>query len=255
MNIVKFKKGKKNTYEIYFDDDSSTTLYDDVIIKYNLLVNKNISEKKFEEIYLYNSLLDNYYNAIKYVNKKLRTELEIKKFLNKKQISEIDIDKIIELLYKDGYLNKERYLNAYINDQYNLTSNGPNKVKKELIELGYSEEEIDNKITNLDWNKNLEKIINKKIKLNSKGSNNNLKNKILNDIIKLGYEQESIICFLDNIDFISDENNLKRELNKIYKKYSLKYKENELEFKVINYLYRKGYNIEDIKRCLSNYEE
>ena len=255
MKIIKYKKGKKNTYEIFFDDNSSTTLYDDVIIKYNLLVNKTLDEKKFEEIFLYNIFLDNYYKSIKYINKKMRTELEIRKYLSKNNVTDNDIEKIVELLYKDGYLNNERYLQAYINDQYNLTSNGPLKVQKELISLGYEQEEISKLLYKLDWNNRIEKIINKKIKNNTKMSNNNLKNKVLNDIIKLGYEKERILDYLNHVNLNSDENNLKKELNKIYKKYSLKYKGNELEFKIINYLYRKGYNIEDIKRCYSNYEK
>lgn len=248
MKIIKFKKEKKNTYEIFFDDNSSTNLYDDVIIKYNLLINKNIDEKLFEEIFLYNDFLGNYYKSIKYINKKMRTELEIKKYLEKDSVSESDIDKIIEMLYKDGFLNKERYLQAYINDQYNLTSNGPLKIKKELSNLGYDDEDINKYIYNIDWNNRIDKIINKKLKKYSKISNNNLKSKLFNDIIKLGYEKETILEKINFIKLNSDEDNLKKELEKIIKKYSSKYSDKELEFKVVNYLYRKGYNIEDIKR-------
>ena len=196
-----------------------------------------------------------YYKSIKYINKKMRTEVEIRKYLNKDKVSEKDIERIIVMLYKDGYLNKERYLTAYINDQYNLTSYGPLKVEKELINLGYEYEEINEKINNLDWNIKIEKIINKKKKLNSRISNNNLKNKILNDIIKLGYKKEEILYCLESINLESDEDNLRKELDKIIKRYSLKYKESELEYKVINYLYHKGYNIDDIKRSYSNYEK
>ena len=255
MKIIKFKKNKKNTYEVYFDDNTSTNFYDDVIVKYNLLINKTLDEKKFEEVFLYNEFLEKYYKAIKYINKKMRTELEIKKYLSKDSTDDTDIEKIIELLKKDGFLNKERYLKAYINDQYNLTLNGPLKVQKDLINLGYEKEEINNYIYNLKWDRRIEKIINKKIKNNTKISNNNLKNKILNDIIKLGYEKEEILEHLELIKLSSDEDNLIKELNKIYNKYSNKYNNSELEFKIINYLYRKGYNIEDIKRCYSNYEK
>ena len=255
MKIIKFKKDKKNTYEIFFDDNSSTNLYDDVIVKYNLLINKHLDEKLFEEIFLYNEFLKEYYKSIKYINKKMRTELEIKKYLEKDSVLENDIEKIIELLYKDGFLNKERYLQAYINDQYNLTSNGPLKIKKDLINLGYEDDEIVNYLYNFDWNNRITKIINKKMKNNTKTSNNNLKSKILNDIIKLGYEKEIILEKLSFITLASDEDNLKKELEKILKKYSLKYSDKELEFKVINYLYRKGYNIDDIKRYYGNYEK
>lgn len=250
MEIKKYKKDKNNTYKVFIDDEV-ITLYDDVIIKYNLLLNNEIAKHKFDEIIEYNDFLDGYYKSIKYINKKLRTELEIRKYLNKLEIKSNEIDKIIKLLYKDGYLNKEIYLKAYINDQYNLTSNGPEKIKKDLINLGYSNEEIVYYLYKLDWDIRIEKILNKKIKQNHRLSNNSLKTKLLNDIIKLGYEKESILYYLERQVFNSDESILIHEYNKIKNKYIKKYEGNELEFKIINYLYKKGFNIEDIKRCIN----
>ena len=249
MKIEKYKKDKGNTYKVYFEDDIVISLYDDVIVKYNLLINKEMDKKKFDEIVKYNDFLEGYYKSIKYINKKLRTELEIEKYLKKLEISNTNINKIIDLLYRDGYLNKEMYIKAYINDQYNLTLNGPLKVMKDLISLGYEENELINSLNNYDWKSRIDKIINKKIKLNHKLSNNALKTKILNDIIKMGYIKEDIINYLDKIILEDDICNLRKELSKVKGKYSKKYEGNELEYRVINYLYKKGFNLEDIKRC------
>lgn len=251
MEIIKFKKDKNNIYKIYFDDGNIISLYDDVIVKYNLLVNKVMDINKFNEITSYNDFLDGYYKSIKFINKKLRTELEIEKYLKKLEIKKIDIDNIIKLLYNDGYLNKEIYYKAYINDKYNLSSDGPFKIKKDLISLGYKEDEFDKYLFSLDWSSKLDKIINKKIKLNHKLSNNMFKNKVLNDLIKNGYDKKDIVNILNSISFDSDVDYLKKELYKIKNKYSNKYSGNELEFKIINYLYKKGFNLEDIKRCMN----
>lgn len=249
MKIEKFKKDKSNIYKVYFVDDIEISLYDDVIVKYNLLVNKEMDKKKFDEIVKYNDFLEGYYKSIKYINKKLRTELEIEKYLNKLEINSNNIKDIIELLKKDGYLNKEIYIKAYISDQFNLTSNGPLKIEKDLIGLGYEEKEVNEVICSYEWSSRIDKIVLKKIKSYSKLSNNALKTKILNDIIKLGYPKDDIIDVLERHEFSDDTNNLKRELVKIKTKYSKKFRGNELEYKVINYLFKKGFNIEDIKRC------
>ena len=37
MKILKFKKQSKDKYKLYLDDNSDITLYEDVIIKNNLL--------------------------------------------------------------------------------------------------------------------------------------------------------------------------------------------------------------------------
>ena len=250
MEIIKFKKDKNNTYKIYFDDENVISLYDDVIVKYNLLVNKVMDTNKFNEIIKYNDFLDGYYKSIKYINKKLRTELEIEKYLIKLNINKKDIDKIIKLLYEDGYLNKELYYKAYINDKYNLSNDGPYKIKNELEKLGYKDEEFVNYLFNLEWKIKLSNIIYKRIKINHKLSNDMLKNKIVNDLVKLGYDKDSILEILDKSILESDIDILKKELHKIKNKYSNKYNGNELEFKIISYLYKKGFQIEDIKRCL-----
>ena len=250
MRITKFKKDKGNTYKVYFDDGNIISLYDDVIVKYNLLCDKIMDDNRFNEITNYNDFLDGYYKSIKYINKKLRTELEIEKYLIKLEIRKSDIDKIIKLLYKDGYLNREIYYKAYINDKYNLSNDGPYKIKKDLEKLGYNDEEFVNYLFSLDWKIKLNGTINKKIKINHKLSNNMLKTKLVSDFVKLGYDKGSILEILDKSILESDIDILKKELNKIKNKYNNKYSGNELEFKIINYLYKKGFQIEDIKRCL-----
>lgn len=249
MEIVKFKKDRSNKYKIYLDNDDILLLYDDVIVKYNLLINKKMDDKELNKILEYNTFMDSYYKVIKFINKKMRTEKEVKNFLKKLEINDIDIEKIINILYKEGYLNKINYLCAYINDQYNLTLNGPLKILKNLIEMDYDENEINKYLYNYEWNSRIDTIIKKKLKLNHRLSNNALKQKLTNDIILLGYEKEDIIEKLNKIDFNTDYDILKNELIKMKKNYSKKYNDKELEYKVINSLLKKGFHIDDIKRC------
>lgn len=249
MNIIKFKKDRGNIYKVYFDDDICIDLYDDVIVKYNLLGYKSMDKKLFDEIVSYNDFLDGYYKSIKYINKKLRTELEVKKYLRKLDISESNINNIVNMLIEQGYLNRDMYIKAYIGDQYNLTSNGPLKVSDSLISLGFERREFEDYLFKYDWNSKIERLVLKKVKINHKLSNNALRTKVLNDIIKLGFEKEAIVIELDNVKLDSDIDNLRKELIKVKDKYSKKISGKELEYKVINYLYNKGFNISDIKRC------
>ena len=57
MEIIRFKKGKKNIYEVELDNGSILKLYDDVIVKYNLIVNKHLTDKSLKEITDYNDSL------------------------------------------------------------------------------------------------------------------------------------------------------------------------------------------------------
>ena len=98
MEIVKFKKSKSNLYEIMLDNGLSFKLYDDVIVKYNLLVNKKFDDKFFEDVRNYNDSLDAYYLSIKYLNTKMRSEKELKKYLAKKNIFQEHIESTIKRL-------------------------------------------------------------------------------------------------------------------------------------------------------------
>ena len=66
MKIIKYKKLKDNRYSISFDDGSIIKIYDDLIVKYNLLCKKNVSLEEVEELVNENDKLDSYYKAIKY---------------------------------------------------------------------------------------------------------------------------------------------------------------------------------------------
>ena len=116
MKILKFKKDKKNIYELFFDDDTSTFFYDDVIIKYNLLTNKELDENKFEEIFLYNSFLEHYYNS----------ELGLTE------------DEFFEKCYEEGeWLLKEYLVLGAIGFKENIASDKENIDIDTFIEDGY----------------------------------------------------------------------------------------------------------------------
>ena len=136
MEIVKFKKNKDNSYNVIFNNDLSLRLYDDVIVKYNLLVNKELNDKLLKDITDYNDYLNGYYKAVKYIMKKLRSEQEVRNFLKKLEIKDSDINKLVDKLRHDGYINEYNYLRSYINDQINLTLNGPDKIRYNLEKLG-----------------------------------------------------------------------------------------------------------------------
>ena len=119
MKIGKYTKLKSNKYSVVIGD-ITVKLYDDVIVKYELLRLKEIDDKLFKEITEYNDRLEAYYKSLKYITKKLRTEKEIYKYLEKDYNKDI-IFETIDKLKRMGYLNKELYLKSYLSDQVHMT--------------------------------------------------------------------------------------------------------------------------------------
>lgn len=247
MEIINYKKTKNNQYELTFDTDATITLYEDTIIKYNLLYNKNLNEKEIDNIIKENNKLEAYYLSIKHLSNKMRTSLEIKKYLQKKSFSNIIIENTINILIKQGYLNDDKYIESYINDQYHLTNNGPDKIKNNLIKLGIEESKI---FIDKDFSSKIKNMINKKIKVNNKLSTNALKLSITNYLFNLGYKREMFQKYLENIT-ANDYEFIKKDYEKLYNKYKNKYDEYKLKMFLKDKLYQKGYSFDLINKVVN----
>lgn len=252
MKIGKYTKLKDNKYSVKFDD-ISVKLYDDVIVKFELLRKKDINEKEFEEIMEYNDSLESYYKALKYISRKLRTEKEIFIYLHQDYKKSV-VNQTIERLRADGYLNEETYLKAYLIDQVNLGSSGPNKIKKDLMKLGINENLINDAITKIEdeiWLEKLNKLVSKAIKGNKSYGNKKLKEKLIYDLGNKGYYKWMIEQVIKNSNFNDESEIIKKEYLKVYSKLSKKYTEYELENKITAKLLSKGFSYEEIKKVLS----
>lgn len=252
MKIIKYKKVGSNKYKIYFDD-SSIILYEDVILKHNLLLKKEVDSELLVEINKDNYKASIYDIALKYIGIRMRSKKELKEYLIKKKFDSKDIDELIEKLEYQGHLNDDYFCKCYINDKINLTNNGIDKIKNDLIKLGIEESVIDEKLSNVDksiLNEKLNKIITKELRVNSKLPIGKLKQKIINRCINLGYNLSSINEILDTIS-IESNSDISNDYNKLYKKYSSKYDEYKLKNVLKSKLYQKGYEIDEINKVIN----
>ena len=210
MKIKKYIKVGSNKYKVILSDDTSLVLYEDVILKFNLLLEKEI--KDLERVLSYNEKFSLYDKVLGYISKRNRSELEVRNYLNKYTSNLEDINNIINKLYENNILNKENYIKSYINDKIYLSLDGPNKIKNDLINLGFDNYLIEDEL--VVFNKELiieriNKYINKELKRNSK-SLIVFKNKMLVNLSNLGYFKEDILSCLNNITV--EETNLKEKL-------------------------------------------
>lgn len=256
MKINSYKKVSSNLYELTIDNGEKIKLYDEVILKYELLIDKKLTEKKLKDVLDANAPLESYYKALNYISKKMRTRLEIDEYLKKYDYDIKARNFTITRLQKEGYLNEERYIEAYINDSLTLGLNGPKKISSNLQKLGLDNSLIDGYISKVDfdiWNSRIKKIIEKKVKTN-KNSTFIFKNKMYNELINLGYDSEMISDNLNRCNF-SDESAFLKEADKIWNQLSKKYDGKELELKFKNKMFMKRYDVEDINSYVKDKTE
>lgn len=253
MKIIKYVKLKNNSYNVYIDD-FSVKLYDDVIVKYELLRKKEIDKDSYEKIINDNNMLEAYYLSLKYLTKKMHCEKELFLYLKDKYDKKIIFD-TINRLKKENYLNDDVYARCYINDQLLLSCLGPNKIIKNLIGLNCDEDKVKEYVSDINnevWFDRIEKIIKKKLKSNRSYGVNKLKDKIIYDLENLGYYKWMIDEVLNEISFDDTDNILKKEYTKLYNKYMKKCDGKELEYKIISSLLNKGFEYDKIKKILNN---
>lgn len=250
MKIINIKK-QNNKYKIKLEGNITIETYDEVIIKNNILYKKEIDENLKEKIEEENKFYNTYNEIVKLINKKLRSEKEIKEIMNKKEIK--NQEELINKLKSSNLINDELYAKAYIHDRISFSNDGINKIKKELVNQEIDEDIIENelnKIDRKDQKEKLEKLIIKKLNTNTKYSNKIMKQKITNYFINLGYDKEEINEIL-NREQIDNNEIIKREYNKLINKYKTKYEEEKLKYIIKQKLYQKGFNIEEINNLVN----
>ena len=252
MKIDKIKKLNSGKYKIEFEDKNKIITYDDVILKHNLLFNKEIDSNKLNELNIDTKYYDIYNKCLKHISTKLRSEKEIEIYLDKFAIELEDKNKIINDLKKIGFINDLNFTKAYISDRIYLSNDGPEKIKKNLLEHNISFDVIEEEISKIDEQiikEKLSKLISKKVKNNHKDSNYIMRKKIYNDMINLGYSQNMFNECYELLES-NDDSNLIHEFDKLYKKLSVKHTDEELYLKIKQKLYQKGYSLSDIDNLI-----
>ena len=240
MDIIKYKKAGKNKYKISLSNNEQITLYEDIILKYELLLKKKIDN--LEEILEENKNYEAYDKALDYINIRIRCEKEIRDFLKKKDFSSSLINETIKKLRDKGLIDDVSYVKAYTYDKFNINNYGPNKIVSELLKLNIDKEIVyENVIINEeDIKEKLNKLIDKKIKSLKKYTGDVLKYKIETYFVNMGYDKNTVDKILLDKNIYNNDS-YEEEYNKLYKKYSSKYSGYELEMKIKQKLYQKGF--------------
>ena len=244
MKINKIKRLKSGKYKITIDD-FDIVVYDDLIIKYNILYKKEIDSSLLRKMSEENVYYENYNKALKYSIKRVRSKKDVADYLKKNSINDEDTAKIIKKLESLNILNDTSYVKAYINDKKILSKDSINKIKEDLINSGINEDIIEEEILKTENNdlEKLERLIIKKINSNHRFSEYKLRNKILNEFLNLGYSYDDIVNIY-NKNKTDDYDILLKEYNKLKYKYR---NYDDCENIINNKLFSKGFKYSDIK--------
>ena len=204
MKIIKYEKKGNNKYKIHLENNNSINVYEDVIIKNNLLYKKEIDNTLLEKIDKDNNNEDAYNKCVKYISVRIRSIYEIKEYLKKREIEPSIIEKTIDKLLKNNLLNDDSFTKAFIHDKLNFTTMGPYRIEQELKKQKIDTniiykylKEIDDDTIDIKINKQINKLI------KSSRKKQNIRNKIYTNLLSLGYSNEMILRNINKYDFFN----------------------------------------------------
>lgn len=251
MKIIKYNKKNNNQY-IITTDKQELVLYDDTILKYDLLLKSEISDAMLKEINTYNKSLFEYYKVIKKLKSKRKTEKEVRDLFIDLGIPKGIYEDFLQKLKNAKLIDDYAYINAYIHDHIFLKLEGPRKIETDLLHLGFLDKDIKDVLNTIDdeiYISNINKIINKKIKTNHKDSGKVLEIKIATFIVHLGYTKQMTMEQIQNYNFDNPEI-LNKEYLKEKNKLEKKYNGEELKYKLRQKLYQKGFSLDEINKLM-----
>lgn len=243
MKIDKYKKLRNGKYELIMENGEGIQLYEDTILKYNLLLTKSIDINN-KDLIKFDKKCEIYYTALKNIKTRLKSKMELKEFLIKKEYPTDCIDDILKKLEKQGYINDLFYAKSFLNNKLITTSNGPRKIRMELQKKGIRQDIIYDVLEEYSDDIQLEKInkiANRIVKSNRNKSNKALKIKINNDLGLEGFSKKLIEQVINDLNFASEDEIAKKEYEKLRKRLSRKYSGEELEIKIKQKMYQKGF--------------
>lgn len=200
MKIEKYEKIGNDKYRLYLDNGEVLDTYDEVILKNDLLLKKELPLSLYQTVLLETKTQEYYYACLKYISIRLRSKKEIQDYLKRKQVSTEDITKVVEKLEVEKILDDDKFCQCFIKDKLRFTTMGKYRIINEL-----KKHQIDNIIIQKYEDlmndeimmEKINNIIQKQIQANHKLDDYKLRNKLYHNLSNLGYPQNLVIDLLN----------------------------------------------------------
>lgn len=200
MKIEKYEKIGKDKYRLYLDNGEVIDTYDEVILRKELLLKKELTNEDYQNIFLETTFQEHYNACSKYISIRLRSTKEIEDYLKKREVTQEDMEIIIEKLQKLGLLNDEYFTECFIKDKLKFTTMGKYRIHQELKKHHIPSELIikyDYLMEEDILKEKINKIIEKKQKSNKKTDKFKLRNQLYHQLLNLGYPSQLVISTLN----------------------------------------------------------
>ncbi|MDD6302197.1 MAG: RecX family transcriptional regulator [Bacillales bacterium] len=251
--VIRLIKFNKSSIVICFDNDEKIKISESTFSHFYLYKGKLLDNNEIKNILDYESLVNARTYAINLLSKSLYSEKKIKdKLLIKKKLKNEDINVILADLKRLNLIDDNEYLNSFL--ELNEAKNyGKLRIIKGLRDDGIDEKLINQIIFDDDNEFDKAKIIlSKYIKCNPTKNYQKLCQSGYTHLLQYGFTSDIssrvIELIKDEYDFDKEDILLDKEIRKYLNKPSFNINDYEQKRKIINSLFRKGFNYDKIEK-------
>jgi len=261
--ITKITRQKnQERYNIYLNDEYAFSVDESTLIKFGLTKGKILDPFEMDEIAYEDEIAKAFNRALHFLSYQMRSEFEVKKKLLDAGFGESVVLEAIQKLKKLGFLNDESYSKALLETKKKTAKKGPMAIKQDLKKKGIDKNTMEKALESYTYEEQLQlamQLAEKTVKMNPKKTPAQIKQKIQDTLIRKGYSFEIVNEILDQIELERDDDEwyelIAVQGEKIWNKYVRKFEGKQLELKVKQALYQKGFPIEMIDRFIDEKRE
>lgn len=273
---IEMQKKDKNRVNVFLNEEFAFACSTELIYYHSLEKGREIDIDVLKDIIEEDNYIKAKNSALRLIEKSYKTESEVFAKLTKLEYNSKTSSRVMEFLKEYGFVDDIRYTEMFIREK--IKSCGKNKIEYMLIKKGIPEEIIKEVLDKVTYDSQLEiaeKLGEKKyyVIIKSEEDDKKIYNKISNYLLSRGYDYSIINSVLrkiiqlhevtklqkkemmpkDNIDDIEELKNI------AMKRYNIIIKSEKDSVKIYRklgqYLLRRGYKWEEIKRVLNELVE
>lgn len=192
---IEYQKKNKNRVNIYLNDSFAFGVDLNIMIKYSLAKYMELEDEFIEEILKAEEEINVYNYALSVLSRYAKSEKQLRDKMIEKGYDQEFIDNAIIKLKQQRYLDDERYSDMLINSKINISKYGKRRIKEALYERGINKEIIEEKISQLSNEDEIERAYllgGKKLRTLKEEDTRKKTIKLSNYLINKGFEFSTV---------------------------------------------------------------
>lgn len=145
---IEVQKRNKDRVNVYINEEFNFACSSELIYYHNLKKGKIIDENNLKDIIKEDNYIKAKSYGLKYLEKSLKTESQVKEKLYSKEYDDDTVNRVIKFLKDYEFMDDNKYCDMYIREKLNIY--GRNKIKYSLLNKGIKESIVIEKINAID---------------------------------------------------------------------------------------------------------